>query len=74
PLSIAGQEVHVSVSVGVAEYMEADDSFDRLIERADQALLVAKRNGRSQTVAYSQLEEAGPSHFQLHKETVGPAS
>jgi diguanylate cyclase (GGDEF)-like protein len=74
PLSIAGHKLHVSLSVGVAECIEADDTFDRLIERADHALLAAKRNGRRQTVAYSQLGEAGPNSSSCPKQTASPVN
>ena len=41
----------VSVSVGVANALGPDEGIDTLLERADQALLRAKRGGRDRVVA-----------------------
>jgi diguanylate cyclase len=47
---------NVSVSVGVSCLRE-DDSPETLVERADQALYVAKRTGRNQVISERQLDE-----------------
>ena len=44
-------EGRATVSIGVAEWIESDDSASRLISRADQALLEAKATGRNRTMA-----------------------
>ena len=41
----------VSVSVGVANALGPDESIDALVDRADQALLKAKRAGRDRVIA-----------------------
>lgn len=41
----------VSVSVGVANAIAADESIDALVDRADRALLRAKRAGRDRVIA-----------------------
>ncbi|MGZ5071661.1 MAG: GGDEF domain-containing protein [Usitatibacter sp.] len=47
---IAGTtEVEVTVSAGVAEMLPGDDSIDRVIRRADEALYEAKKAGRNRT-------------------------
>ncbi|HEX4954220.1 MAG TPA: diguanylate cyclase [Thermoanaerobaculia bacterium] len=42
-----GREVSVTISAGVAEILSGEDSLDRLIRRADQALYAAKDAGRN---------------------------
>lgn len=44
----------ITISLGVAIY-EGGDCFET-IKKADQALHVAKRNGRNQVVCYEDLE------------------
>ncbi len=46
-------EVHVTVSMGLAEGNSSDDSIERVIDRADQALYAAKRAGRNCIVSMS---------------------
>ena len=41
------QAVHFTISVGVAELSEHDDTVDSLLKRADQALYRAKNGGRN---------------------------
>ncbi|MEO7665036.1 MAG: diguanylate cyclase, partial [Candidatus Limnocylindrales bacterium] len=41
----------VSVSVGVANALGPDEAIPAIVERADQALLRAKRSGRDRVVA-----------------------
>jgi two-component system, cell cycle response regulator len=49
---IAGpRRLRVTASVGIATMERADDTPETLFKRADQALYVAKRNGRNQVVA-----------------------
>lgn len=47
----AGQPLAWSVSVGVAEWVDEEDSLARVLNRADKALYQAKAAGRSQTQA-----------------------
>ena len=46
PLAVNGASLHATISVGVAERTE-DEDIDHLIGRADQALYLAKRDGRN---------------------------
>jgi diguanylate cyclase (GGDEF)-like protein len=50
-LSGLGVPGGVSVSVGVADGRTADESIDALVDRADRALLRAKRAGRDRVIA-----------------------
>jgi diguanylate cyclase (GGDEF)-like protein len=45
-------DISITVSIGVAEYPADADSSDHLIEAADQALYMAKTQGRNQVVRF----------------------
>ena len=45
-----------TVSIGVAEREGVHQSFDELVNRADQALYLAKKNGRNRVVANTPFE------------------
>jgi diguanylate cyclase (GGDEF)-like protein len=47
PIGVPG----VSVSVGVANAASADEPIQAVVDRADQALLRAKRAGRNRVIA-----------------------
>ncbi|KZY36023.1 hypothetical protein A3752_11760 [Oleiphilus sp. HI0081] len=47
-----GHNIKVTVSVGIAEMMMADEGIGALIARADKALYHAKENGRNQHFIY----------------------
>jgi two-component system, cell cycle response regulator len=44
------QPVPVTVSVGVSSLLGADDTLEKLLKRADQALYAAKREGRNRVI------------------------
>ena len=47
-ISVGEQSLYVTVSIGVASYKSADQTIDAILERADQALYHAKKQGRNQ--------------------------
>jgi diguanylate cyclase (GGDEF)-like protein len=47
PFDIAGKTLQVGVSIGIALYPEHDDNPSHLIKYADDAMYVAKRQGRN---------------------------
>ena len=54
PLKVQGREIPITVSVGVAARLdEGPESLDDLLDRADQALRLAKQRGRNRVVALS---------------------
>ena len=48
---VGEDQVELTVSVGAAEWLGPDESFDTLMERADRAMYVAKDSGRNIVVA-----------------------
>lgn len=50
PASPEGPGVDISLSIGVAAFDGPDDTAERLLRRADQALYRAKRSGRNRVV------------------------
>lgn len=55
PLLIGSQSISVTVSIGVAERLRERDDSDRLMDRADHALLHAKEAGRNRIVGFSTI-------------------
>jgi len=53
--SFRGNQIPVTISLGVASYPEDSDNADELIDFADKALYEAKRRGRNQIFLYSEL-------------------
>jgi diguanylate cyclase (GGDEF)-like protein/PAS domain S-box-containing protein len=54
PIKTEKGPVSVTVSLGVAPLDDACESFDALLERADQALYAAKENGRNQVAVWGE--------------------
>ncbi len=48
-----GKEMQVTVSIGISTISSINDTKEHLIERADQALYHAKKNGRNQSVLWN---------------------
>jgi diguanylate cyclase (GGDEF)-like protein len=51
PLELESIPRQITVSIGVAEFINTDESLEQLLKRADEALFKAKDQGRNQTVA-----------------------
>lgn len=55
PLLVGNRSISITASFGVAERMRERGDCERLIDRADQALLHAKRTGRNRIVRFSDI-------------------
>jgi diguanylate cyclase (GGDEF)-like protein/PAS domain S-box-containing protein len=54
PILVAGQEIRITISIGVALYPVDGGDMDTLRRRSDQALYEAKREGRNRVVFASE--------------------
>lgn len=57
-----GQEIRVTVSVGIAAFPENGNSPDDVTRAADAALYAAKQGGRNRVVRYEKPVEPGTAH------------
>ncbi|OHB68816.1 MAG: hypothetical protein A2V70_11360 [Planctomycetes bacterium RBG_13_63_9] len=57
PIDAGETSISLTVSLGVAELRGGIDCPEQLLELADQALLVAKRQGRNRVVAFGTLKK-----------------
>lgn len=48
-ISWQGEPLTFTISIGLTEVREQDQSFEGILKRADEALYIAKRNGRNRT-------------------------
>lgn len=53
------EKVRVTISVGVAQWHDADAGFENLLRRADAALYAAKRSGRNRVCSAQEDPEPG---------------
>lgn len=54
-----GEEVHVTISAGVAGFLAGMVEFQQLVENADKALYEAKRTGRNKVCVFGQFDQKG---------------
>ena len=55
PLIVREESISITISCGVAEWLEEDETLNQLLKKADEALYVAKRNGRNQVQVYNPI-------------------
>jgi diguanylate cyclase (GGDEF)-like protein/PAS domain S-box-containing protein len=53
PIDLEGKLVSITISSGIANLSGNEESFDKLLSQADQALYQAKEAGRNKVVGYS---------------------
>ncbi|MGL6225099.1 MAG: diguanylate cyclase [Thermoguttaceae bacterium] len=59
PIKHGDRDIPTTISFGIAERMEDTLTLDQLIERSDQALLLAKETGRNRCLCFSKMNEVG---------------
>ena len=52
-----GEEIHISISQGMASFPTDASSTEELLEKADKALYVVKKNGRGHFAAYREVAD-----------------
>jgi len=57
PVNDGGQEIPVTVSVGIGQLQRREEKEETLLKRADEALYAAKEGGRNRTVCHGQRVE-----------------
>ena len=50
PIPVPKATIHITISIGVATYLESDRSIDNILKRADDALYEAKNQGRDRVI------------------------
>jgi diguanylate cyclase len=48
PIISGGKVIHMTISIGIAQFRIHNENWQKLLDRSDQALLQAKQNGRDQ--------------------------
>ncbi len=48
PIVSGARVIHITISIGIAQYRIREENWEQLLRRADQALYLAKANGRDQ--------------------------
>jgi diguanylate cyclase (GGDEF)-like protein len=51
-----GNQIHITISIGIAHAHTADIPFELFLQHADHALFQAKHQGRNQTIEYKALD------------------
>lgn len=59
--SVAGQDLHITGSLGVAARLPDTPTPEALVALSDEALGVAKQSGRNRVVCFSSLADVGPT-------------
>jgi diguanylate cyclase (GGDEF)-like protein/PAS domain S-box-containing protein len=60
-LEMDGSWMNITLSLGIAEYLNEADTVDQLVQRADRALYRAKQTGRNCAVVYQEWKDSPPS-------------
>ena len=60
----SGNQLNITVSIGVTSRVGAEDTIDDLLQRADEAMYGAKQRGRNQVVSDSSPDDSQPDDSQ----------
>ncbi len=72
PVELEGQPLHLSLSIGIALFPDADTSSDNLVRRADIAMYRAKEIGRGRICFFSAgLQRIAEDHMRVQHELRG---
>lgn len=63
--ALIGEDYPITISLGISSFPEHGQTIDELIEKADQALYVAKESGRNRSIIWS--NDIGKSKRRLDK-------
>jgi two-component system cell cycle response regulator len=66
-IPIGDRIIHVTASFGITERLEGDDGVAQVMDRADQALMTAKKLGRNLVVRYSSLHGSEGSMHEVQQ-------
>ena len=53
PYNHKGEDIYITISIGLSVYQEGDNSLSDIIQKADEALYKAKENGRNRVQSYT---------------------
>jgi len=56
PLQCAGNEIHTTVSIGIASFPDHGDDLKQVLNRADQAMYASKKSGRNRVTLCAPVE------------------
>lgn len=55
PITLRGNDLNITVSLGIARFPQNGSSIKRLIAASDQALYAAKKQGKNRTIIFSEV-------------------
>jgi diguanylate cyclase (GGDEF)-like protein len=61
-IEVNGSSLRVTASFGIAELTSEVKTHEELLDRADQALLMAKQTGRNRVVRYQMIRQVSAAH------------
>jgi diguanylate cyclase (GGDEF)-like protein/PAS domain S-box-containing protein len=59
PFSVAGAEMNVTASFGVATSRDPDEADENLVRKADAAMYTAKQRGSNRVAVFGEIDDAG---------------
>ncbi|MEX0679300.1 MAG: diguanylate cyclase [Pirellulales bacterium] len=68
-ITVGNRTAAITASIGIAERLADDDCTERLVDRADQALIAAKALGRNHVVGFSTTNRSGAALDEFQKHT-----
>ena len=66
-MEVGDRSIGLTASLGVSTRLGQNDSMEQLVERADQALIVAKKLGRNRVIRASAMDDTGDVFEQVRQ-------